>query len=91
MIFAFKAALAMPRDTQSLSQLNPLSHSKKKNKRRDSQQWTNREILSKIAEKKLIFATRDTDSCDQWISAITFLVISHSLYTSPKASTYSPN
>ena len=56
-IFAFKTALAEPKNTSAIAQFNPLCHKDGYKKRSISQGWTSREIDSKIAESKLIFAT----------------------------------
>ena len=63
-IFAFKSALAEPTNTLAIGQFNPLSNKDIQKKRSISQGWTNREIDSKIAETKLIFASKDRNSCD---------------------------
>ena len=63
-IFAFKAALTQPQAVTSLSSFNPLNQNDRKKRRSGSSGWTNREIGSKMLDKKLIFATKDTESCD---------------------------
>lgn len=77
--FAFKAALSQPTSITSLSQFNPLSANDQKKRRSGSTGWTNREIESKMLDKKLIFATKDAESCDQWVSSLTFLVVCHNI------------